>query len=526
MIPFYGGMNMLFTEQEKKIIKLITCFYRNNGKWLKYNELVLYIGTSKKTLRSYIDRLHDLFFDLCEFDYTGSMVRVKFDSNFGLVTMQRIFLDKSLIVRILKRTFFCDYKSKLDLAIDLNTSESSIFRAIQTLNNGLPDFYDLTFSYSKLQFEGSESEIQKFYVNLFIETNPDPLYWPFEDFMREEEANAFARHITNYVQNSIYPDQFEYIKVVLAVASIRLKKSHKISISPTDDDLYQKIEELAKKPEISAFLERFFPEFRANKTFTAYQIVSYFLNEEFFFFFYDLDYRLKNFMKAKANYEFYLKKISFLQKKYNLEIPDPLDFYKDLATFFRFKISNVDAEDFFLDHSEYSLNYLKFFNIDFHNDLKIFLTEYMCRFYPKAPHKVQDLIYTVYTLWPNLIPQLIKAQSVTKALIVSRYDQYYARTLADLINTMSPNYIHADVYGNFQIDFEEIKNSDYEVIITDFVVKKDFGDKLIFSFEQLPLLSKIRDFFYKIHYMKINKVFQAHPDELKKFANFLGYKND
>lgn len=97
---------MLVNEQDKKLMNLMTYLYRNNNKWLNLRDLMLYIKVSRKTLNSYIDRLEYTFSDLVKFTISGSMLKINLDSKFGLLTMQRTFLNKSLIINILKQTFF------------------------------------------------------------------------------------------------------------------------------------------------------------------------------------------------------------------------------------------------------------------------------------------------------------------------------------------------------------------------------------------------------------------------------------
>lgn len=123
----------------------MTFLYRNNQKWIKNTDLLQFLDVSRKTLRSYLDQLQDLFKDLTHFDYTGSMVQVTFDPNFGLLTLQRTFLQESLMVKILQQNFFHTDLTKLDLIIDLNTSETSIYRACQTFNQEIDGVYDLTY---------------------------------------------------------------------------------------------------------------------------------------------------------------------------------------------------------------------------------------------------------------------------------------------------------------------------------------------------------------------------------------------
>ena len=194
---------MLVDKKDKKLMRLMTYLYRNNNKSLNLRDLMRYIKVSRKTLNSYIDRLEYLFSDLAEFTLSGSNLKVNIDSKFGLLTMQRTFLNKSLIINILKHTFFQTNIDKLDIAINFNVSETSIYRSIKFLNNSLEGVYNLSYSYSDLHFIGNEEEIRKFYINLFIETNPSPNNWAFSDLLNQESINVIIKNLMPYVHGKI-----------------------------------------------------------------------------------------------------------------------------------------------------------------------------------------------------------------------------------------------------------------------------------------------------------------------------------
>lgn len=80
-----------------------------------------------------------------------------------------------------------------------------------------------------------------------------------------------------------------------------------------------------------------------------------------------------------------------------------------------------------------------------------------------------------------------------------------------------------DTLDECEIDFKKIKNSDYDLVIADFVIKDDLCDKIIFSFEQLPLIDEISDLVLKIQQKNIEKVLKKYPEEFDQFRRILGY---
>lgn len=497
---------MWISDQNKKMIELATYLFKHNNDWIKLVDLRLYLNISGKTLRSYIEKLENLFPKLMNFDFFGSMVKPIISSNFGLITMQKTFLSNSLIVNIIRKTFFNKNFQKLDLAVELDTSESSIYRAIRLFNDSLVGTYDLKFSYADLRFEGEEREIQKFYINFFIETNCKPHNWSFKGYVDEKDMRNIAKNITKYVKNKLYPAQFQYVKVALAVAIIRFKQGYWINDNKYYDEAFEDVSNLANQNEVAKYLDREFGYMKLDKSIILYRLLSYFFSEVFYFFYNEPKAMESRNWEIERHHDFYIEKLDFLTNKYNIKIDDPEAFYDLLFAYFNFKMTSVDSSDFFVFRSDSFLKYVRFLNPDFHNDLCLILDEYLKKFHPKTSFKARDLTYTVYTLWPELLPQLVKAKPVIKTLLISNYDNYYARTLMNMLNVILPDSITIDIDEDYETDFEKIKNSSYDLIISDYVVLEDVGDKTVFSFEQLPQYNKIQEFIQVVSMLQVQKL--------------------
>ncbi|WP_455257137.1 helix-turn-helix domain-containing protein, partial [Peptoniphilus asaccharolyticus] len=468
---------MLVNEQDKKLMSLMTYLYRNNNKWLNLRDLMLHIKVSRKTLKSYIYRLEYMFSDLVEFTFSGSMLKINLDSKFGLLTMQRTFLNESLIINILKHTFFQTNVDKLDIAINFNVSETSIYRSIKFLNNSLEGVYNLQYSYSDLHFIGNEEEIRKFYINLFIETNPSPNNWAFSDLLNQESINIIIRNLEPYIHGKMYYAHFEYIKIGIAVSIIRLGQGFKIGSNKDNKLLLNIVRDFSKNKEIVNFIKKEFPNSKENFTDIMYQILVYFFSDDFLFFILEPQEVIGDSLDSTNHYAYYDESISYLIQKYKLTIKDKKELYNLILTYFKFKISNVDGVDFFVDHSEFFLNYVKFFNVEFYNDLSQILKKYLDLFHPDSKYKLRDLVYTTYTLWPDLIKQLIKSSIKPKVLIISHYDHCYAKSLESIISLWFENIMDVQTFNECEINIEKIRQSNYDIVIADFVINDDIGDK-------------------------------------------------
>lgn len=514
---------MLVNKQDKKIMSLMTYLYRNNNKWLNLRDLMLHIKVSRKTLKSYIYRLEYMFSDLVEFTFSGSMLKINLDSKFGLLTMQRTFLNESLIINILKHTFFHTNIDKLDIEINFNVSETSIYRSIKFLNNSLEGVYNLHYSYSDLHFIGDEEEIRKFYINLFIETNPSLNNWVFSDLLNQESVNVIVRNLMPYFHVKMYHAHFEYIKIGIAVSIIRFKQGYEIDSNRNNKQLINIVHDFSKNQEIVNFIKKEFPKSTFSLEDVLYQILVYFFSDNFLFFIQDPREVIGDKFDYYKHYSYYEKNINYLIKKYNLTVKNKKELYSRIFIYFKFKISNVDSVDFFVDHSKFFLDYVKFLNLEFHKDLSVILENYLNLFHTESKYKLDDLIYTIYTLWSDLIPQLLLSSTKPKVLIISHYDYYYAELLESIMNFWFENVMDVQTFNGYEINIKEIRQSNYDIIIADFVINDDMGDKVIFSFEQLPLINEISDLVLEIAKKQIENTVKKYPEEFKTFGKTLGY---
>ncbi len=249
---------------------------------------------------------------------------------------------------------------KLDLSINLDVSESTIYRSIKFLNDSLDGIYKLNYSYSDLCFIGSEEEIRKFFIDFFIETNSYPTTWVFNDFLNQESINVIVRSLKPYIHREIYYSHFEYIKIGIAVSIIRFQQGHKIESNKYNKELLNIVSDFSNNHEIVNFIEKEFSESSYSLEGILYQILVYFFSNDFLFFIEGPHKFMGDDFDYKKHYSYYDETISQLIKKYDIIVEDKKELYDLIFTYFKFKISNVDGVDFFVNHSEYFLNYVKF----------------------------------------------------------------------------------------------------------------------------------------------------------------------
>lgn len=478
---------MLILNQEKNLMDLLTILYKAQNKWIQLADLAVVIGVTKKTMRNYVQIIEEKFKDYADFYYSGTMLYVQFRSNFGLIGMKKLLLRESLLYKILLNSFFDPSIKKTDLAFELGFSETSIYRHIQQFNEQLPDVYDLTFSYSDFKLKGKEEEIQKFYVNMFMETMLHPGDWPFTGTIREDVVETFAQRMYNYLHFSPSPAQHIYIKVAIAVSFFRLLNGHPIHTENFRDDLVAKAKGLATDSVINDLAKDVMPKQQVDSTVDLLiSVLSIFYAEENPMLFDDtnlLDERLQSIKRCEAFFESRLP--GFLDQ-FHLQLEDRDGLYRSLAAYFTYRLSNFKKKEFFLKRSTYLLAYVSLANPELHTEVTAIFKEFVSEFPEFDDYRIDELTLAFYSLWPDLLSQLFYGREPLKALVVCQNDAFYGESLVHLINKGSSNLIRAELYDGYRIDMNQLTQLPYDLIITDFMVESVKEGVPVYTFDQLP----------------------------------------
>lgn len=478
---------MLFLNQDKNLMALLTILYKERNKWIQLGDLAAVIGVTKKTVRNYVLIVEKKFKDHAEFFYNGSMLYVQFRPNFGLISMKKLLVRESLLYKILFQAFFDPTIKKSDLAFDLGFSETSIYRHVQNFNEQLLGVYDLSFSYSDFQFEGEEKEIRNFYVNMFIETMLHPGEWPFSGTIREDLVETFAERMYSFLHFSPSPAQHNYIKVSIAVSFFRLMQGHTIHTENYRDELIANAKLLATDEVVMKLIDDVMPKKQVSTPVDLLvSILSIFYAEENPILFDDPDLLEEKLQSIKSREAFFKSRLPGFLDQFHLHLEDRDELYRSLAVYFTYRLSNFKKREFFLKRSTYLLAYISFANPELHTELTAIFKEFVREFPEFRDYTIDELTLAFYSLWPDLLSQLFYGREPYKALVVSQDDSFFGKTLVHLINKGTSNLIHAELYDGYRVDMNHLARLPYDLIITDFFVESVPEGTLVYTFGQLP----------------------------------------
>ena len=478
---------MLFLNQDKNLMALLTILYKERNKWIQMADLAAVIGVTRKTVRSYILSIAEKFSDHARFYFNGSMVYVQFHPNFGLFSMKKLLIRESLLYRILVNSFFEPETKKAELAFELGFSETSIYRHVQNFNELLDSAYDLNFSYSDFQLFGEEEEIRKFYVNLFKETMVFPDEWPFEDYVCEDVVDSFVDRMYRFLNFSPTPAQHMYVKTSIAVSFIRLMQGHPIHTENYRDHLVEKAQLLASDSVVNEIWEDISLKVGDNSLDDILlSVLSIFYAEENPILFDDPKLLNEKLQTVKSKEEFFESHIPIFLEKFDLNLKDRDELYQSLAVYFTFRLSNFKKEDFFLKRSTYLLSYISLANPELHEEVMRIFTDFIREFSEFSDYKIEELTLAFYSLWPDLLSQLFYERQPLRALVISQSDSFFGKALVELINKGTSNFIQAELYEGYRIDMNELTKEPYDLFITDFFVESVPNGAPVYTFGQLP----------------------------------------
>ena len=135
----------------------------------------------------------------------------------------------------------------------------------------------------------------------------------------------------------------------------------------------------------------------------------------------------------------------------------------------------------------------------FYEDLKNHLITYMKTMKHDLNEEIlKHMIYTVYTHWERLLPQLLRRRKSIKVLIISRFDDHHAKSMIDFLNFYCTDNFEFSQMIKYNLTVKDIEASDADVVVANFMMpelkKKPFI--CTSSLSSLELVEKLNAFFY------------------------------
>ena len=95
--------------------------------------------------------------------------------------------------------------------------------------------------------------------------------------------------------------------------------------------------------------------------------------------------------------------------------------------------------------------------------------------------KVNHLTYTFITHSKHLVLNLLQNQPKLKVLVMSNFDQYHAKSIAETLSYYCSNNFELEVWSELELSLDALKESPYDIIISNFIIPPIENKRLIYS---------------------------------------------
>ena len=94
---------------------------------------------------------------------------------------------------------------------------------------------------------------------------------------------------------------------------------------------------------------------------------------------------------------------------------------------------------------------------------------------------VNHLSYTFITHTKHLVLNLLQNQPKLKVLVMSNFDQYHAKSVAETLSYYCSNNFELEVWTELELSKESLEESPYDIIISNFIIPPIENKRLIYS---------------------------------------------
>ena len=390
------------------------------------------------------------------------------------------FFKHSTHFSILEFIFFnegCDTDS---ICKEFYISSSSLYRIISHINKIIKKQYRFEISLNPVRIIGNEIDIRYFFAQYFSEKYYF-LEWPFEDFSVEPLCKLLAL----VYKETAFPVNFatqRMLKLLLVTNLYRIKFSHFLEVEKNSFN-NELLESFMQAEGIEDIVASFDSEYHIslNKEVIGQLFVSYFqkmffIDEEVF-----LSYA-KTDSYVKKSYRLLGELVDQVSREYNLQIDNKDNLIWHLHNTAHLHRQELSTEFILFDQKGNTIKNFQNIFPRFVSEVKEGIEHYLegldmdCN-----SMKVNHLSYTFITHSKHLVLNLLQNQPKLKVLVMSNFDQYHAKSVAETLSYYCSNNFELEVWSELELSLESLKDSPYDIIISNFIIPPIENKRLIYS---------------------------------------------
>lgn len=478
-------MENLLTKQENRRLEFITILTKGED-WLTLTELASDLDCSTRVLTEDINFLNT-YSNSLSIKTSTLGAKVQFHKNKGPKNFAEELLAESTAYQLLEMIFFNDKMTVNDLAELLFISPPTVYRMINQLNPSLQEIHGFQIETNPCQIVGSEENIRYFFYLYFFERYPR-FDFPYNG-VSEKTIDLFLKALVKY---SSIPIDFSFYNVFKVIVMV--------NITRYNNKYYVKIDKQQRKEAVlsSAFrdLTKFFTSVgmmirqTIDEGFIT-QVFTQYIKKGFFF-------SPEQMLSEAEKDAVLLSQVTFLR-----ETIDRIALKNNLVLKNRdnliFALLNTAHLEYHEPQSGYILyNRNQFFVDDlakefpqFHKDLYHGMKEFREVLHkPITEDGIAFYIYTAFSNWDNIVPQLRQKLDKIKVLVISDRSKKHAEMIKDFIAYEFSKQLEIDFFTALELNSEVLKQLEYDLIVTTFTIEELENSRSVY----IPNIPKYKDY--------------------------------
>lgn len=383
-------------------------------------------------------------------------------------------MKNNLDFQLLEEIFFNEKHSVEELADELHSSVSSVYRSIDNLN-GYFSLYNCTIERNPCRIVGDETYIRNYYKTYFKEAYT-PYEWPFKSF-NEEDVDNNIRKVTSLLfknnpteENVIDFAFYRSIKLMILVNITRYHHNHRVTTENVQSFILKVLLKVTKNFTFPKYFQTL-----SNQPYTIdyiYQIFYPYITK-------DMAINPDSLKKVRARnhqvdtaigrLEHSLCKLA-KQLSITLKTDDLM-----VALYGTTVLEEHDANSMHIFynrnllfnkriHQQFPVTYAKLYNMARQFRLDLSLKDH--------EEKLHYLVYTLFTNWENLLSDLYTHYRQPKILVLSDANYAHAALLKNLLLMKLPDNTIIENYQETELTTNNLEALDHDVIVSSFKLPK------------------------------------------------------
>ena len=471
-------MRDLLSKKSHRQLELLELLFEHK-RWFHRSELAELLNCTERAVKDDLSHVRSAFPDLIFHSSTNGIRIINTDDS-DIEMVYHHFFKHSTHFSILEFIFFnegCDMDS---ICKEFYISSSSLYRIISHINKIIKKQYRFEISLNPVRIIGNEIDIRYFFAQYFSEKYYF-LEWPFEDFSVEPLCKLLAL----VYKETAFPVNFatqRMLKLLLVTNLYRIKFSHFLEVEKNSFN-NELLESFMQAEGIEDIVASFDSEYHIslNKEVIGQLFVSYFqkmffIDEEVF-----LSYA-KTDSYVKKSYRLLGELVDQVSREYNLQIDNKDNLIWHLHNTAHLHRQELSTEFILFDQKGNTIKNFQNIFPRFVSEVKEGIEHYLegldmdCN-----SMKVNHLSYTFITHSKHLVLNLLQNQPKLKVLVMSNFDQYHAKSVAETLSYYCSNNFELEVWSELELSLESLKDSPYDIIISNFIIPPIENKRLIYS---------------------------------------------